>query len=144
VRHVHPVQLRFADLDLLGHVNNVRLMEFLQEARVALLRQVGRDAGRAIGDEHADYSQVVARSEVDYVRPLFLSEEPVTVSTWVERIGGSSYTLRHEVLDQQGALAARARTVLVVVGAGGTSSLPIPDDLRAALADLVEPAEGEG
>jgi acyl-CoA thioester hydrolase len=134
------VQLRWADLDLLGHVNNVRLMEFLQEARVALLTQVGRRIGGAAGDQHHDFSQVVARNEVDYVRPLFLSEEPVTVTTWVERIGTSSYTLLHEVLDQSGQMAAQARTVLVVVSPGATSSVPIPDELRAALAELVEPS----
>ncbi len=144
MRHVHAVQLRWADLDLLGHVNNVRLMEFLQEARVALLLEVGSRVDGAAGDLSADFSQVVARNEIDYLRPLYLSEEPVSVSTWVEHLGRSSYTLGHEVLDQSGRVAARARTVLVVVGPGATSSVPIPDGLRAALAGLAEPAAAQG
>ena len=45
----HPVVLRWADLDLLGHVNNVRAMELLQEVRVRVAAQDGvlaRDAVR--------------------------------------------------------------------------------------------------
>ena len=38
VRHRYVCPLRWADLDLLGHVNNVRYVDYLQEARLDLLR----------------------------------------------------------------------------------------------------------
>ena len=126
----HRVQLRWADLDPLNHVNNVRLMEYLQEARLALLFELGLVAG----DVEADYGQVVARNEVDYLRPLFLTPDPLVVRTWVDRIGRTSYTLGHEVVGPDGEVAARATTVLVVTDAAVTGSRPIPDPLRAALA----------
>ncbi len=37
--------LRWADLDVLGHVNNVRYVDYLQEARSALLRACLHAAG---------------------------------------------------------------------------------------------------
>ena len=62
----HPVTLRWADLDLLGHVNNVRAMELLQEVRVALLLEVGRSIGYADVPEVSDgVAQVVARIEAE-------------------------------------------------------------------------------
>ena len=36
--------MRWADLDLLGHVNNVVYVDYLQEARVDMLRAHGRGA----------------------------------------------------------------------------------------------------
>ena len=38
VRHRYACPIRWADLDLLGHVNNVRYVDYLQEARVDLMR----------------------------------------------------------------------------------------------------------
>ena len=39
--------MRWADMDLLGHVNNVVYVDYLQEARVDMLRTHGPAAGRA-------------------------------------------------------------------------------------------------
>jgi len=47
VRHVYRCPLRWADLDLLGHVNNVRYVDYLQEARVDLMRTHAPDARAA-------------------------------------------------------------------------------------------------
>ena len=121
------MQLRWSDLDALSHVNNVRLMEFLQEARIGLLsRIVGMEMSEPIG-------QVVARHEVDYLRPLYLSPDPVAVQVRIERIGRSSYTMLQEVIGPDGLVAARARTVLVIVDGTGTASTPIPPELRVEL-----------
>ena len=38
MRHRYECPLRWADLDLLGHVNNVVYVDYLQEARVDMLR----------------------------------------------------------------------------------------------------------
>ena len=37
MRHIYHCPLRWADLDVLGHVNNVRYVDYLQEARVDML-----------------------------------------------------------------------------------------------------------
>ncbi|MFD0477255.1 acyl-CoA thioesterase [Nonomuraea thailandensis] len=35
-RHVYHRQVRFSDIDAHGHVNNVRFLEYLEDARIAL------------------------------------------------------------------------------------------------------------
>ena len=48
VRHVYECPMRWADLDMLGHVNNVVYVDYLQEARVDMLRShAQRDVRRA-------------------------------------------------------------------------------------------------
>ena len=45
MRHVYECPMRWADLDLLGHVNNVTYVDYLQEARVDMLRAHAPDTG---------------------------------------------------------------------------------------------------
>ncbi|PSL00827.1 prolyl oligopeptidase [Murinocardiopsis flavida] len=106
-RHVHHVQIRFADLDPLNHVNNVRMLTYLEDARIALLRWDGR------GDGSLRFNGlVVARHEVDYVAPLQLRRTPVRVETWVTELKNASFTLRYEIRDDD-RVYARAMSVLV-------------------------------
>ncbi len=59
-----PVSVRPADLDSVGHVNNARVLEYLEQARWSWLRHHGLDRRKRI-------IPVVARIEVDYRRELF-------------------------------------------------------------------------
>ena len=67
MRHLYQCPLRWADLDLLGHVNNVTYVDYLQEARVDLFRT--HAPGQSAPDDLAE-GVVVVRHEVTYVSPL--------------------------------------------------------------------------
>ena len=64
--------MRWADLDPLGHVNNVVYVDYLQEARVDMLRTHGPAAHTG---ELAE-GVVVVRHEVQYVAPLAFRFQP--------------------------------------------------------------------
>ena len=105
VPHTYACALRFADMDLLGHVNNVTHLDYVSEARADLL------AGHPAADAP------VRRHQVDFVRPLVYRREPVCVDTWVCDVGEDTITLAHEVYDAPGRGAAETdgRTVYVRV-----------------------------
>ena len=65
--------MRWADLDQLGHVNNVVYVDYLQEARVDMLRTHGPSAPTGVLAE----GTVVVRHEVTYVAPLTFEFRPV-------------------------------------------------------------------
>ena len=71
MRHVYECPMRWADMDLQGHVNNVVYVDYLQEARVDLLRVHARD-GLA-------EALVVVRHEVHYRAPLTFRFRPVSI-----------------------------------------------------------------
>lgn len=119
-----PVHRRFSDLDPLGHVNNVVFHDYLQEARVGLLRDL--DFVRA-----ADFAQVVVKQELVHRKPLMYAAEPVIVEIWVERVGNSSYTLGYRILDEVGDVAAEASTVMAVVDAASGRPIRMSAELRA-------------
>jgi acyl-CoA thioester hydrolase len=107
-RHIFRCPLRWADMDAYGHINNVAFLRYLEEARIDFMFRL------APGEGDASFSggSVVARHEIDYLRPLVHRHEPVTVETWVVDIAAASMTVRYEVRDGD-AVYARAATVVV-------------------------------
>lgn len=124
------VYRRFSDLDVLGHVNNVVFHDYLQEARVGMLR----DLSLVHTDE---YSQVVAEQRIRHRKPLLLAPEPVVIQTWITRLGSSSYTIEYRIRDEHGDLAADATTVMAVVDSDTGRPVRMPDRLREALTPLL-------
>lgn len=119
-----PVHRRFSDLDPLGHVNNVVFHDYLQEARVGLLRDLDFVRG-------SDFAQVVVKQELVHRKPLMYAAEPVIVEIWVEHVGNSSYTLGYRILDEVGDVAAEASTVMAVVDAASGRPIRMSAELRA-------------
>lgn len=115
-----PVQLRWSDMDAYAHVNNVEMLRLLEEARIeAFWRLPGALDGApapagvatwptAVLDAGpgAATSTLVARQEIEYLRPLGYRREPVVVDMWISHIGGASLDVGYEVLDAMPGTAA--------------------------------------
>jgi acyl-CoA thioester hydrolase len=125
---VHLITVRYSDLDTVRHVNNARYLSYIEDARVSFLREIGLPGGRP------KRGRVLARTEIDYVAPIFLEAEPVPVevATSVERVGTRSFTLR-QVISHHGTIRARALVVLVAFDVTLGASRLISDEERAAL-----------
>ncbi|WP_129296374.1 thioesterase family protein [Streptomyces lydicus] len=108
MRHLYSCPLRWSDMDAFGHVNNAVFVRYLEEARIDFMRRL------APGDGSPSFTggSVVARHEIDYVRPLVHRPAPVTVELWVTKISAASMTVGYEVKDED-ALYLRASTVVV-------------------------------
>jgi acyl-CoA thioester hydrolase len=104
------IHVRFSDVDLLGHVNNVRYLDYLQDAQTDLAVEVFQEA-RVNGQ----VSLVVARNEIDYVGQMNLRPEPYAVRARVETVGRTSVTYELELRDGERVMA-RSRVVTVNVG----------------------------
>ncbi|WP_104103910.1 thioesterase family protein [Arthrobacter sp. 08Y14] len=119
-----PIQLRFGDEDSNGHVNNVRFVQFLEEARVRLsLLPLGEELSPA--EPAATFRSVtsrtgmtlVARQEIEYRAPMVYRQEPVWVEVWVTGVGGSSLTYGFRIADDDGTVYALAECTLVMADA---------------------------
>jgi acyl-CoA thioester hydrolase len=119
-----PVRLplRFRDLDAFGHVYHAEYLTLLDEARTAWFRDVLRF------DHPGDY--VLARVEIDYVSSLVRADLWVTATFEVERVGGTSVTLRESLLAQDGRVVARGRAVCVLRDAASGTSRRLTDAER--------------
>jgi acyl-CoA thioester hydrolase len=135
--------MRWADLDLLGHVNNVTYVDYLQEARVDMMRTLGQ--GRASHDDLED-GVVVVRHEVTYLAPLGLRRRPVSIECWVTEVRAASFTMAYEVFhdddeaDGGRRVYLRATTVLTPYVFAQERPRRLSAEEKAALAPYVEPA----
>lgn len=101
------VRVRFSDIDLLGHVNNVRYLDYVEEATVNLLLDGFREAAVS---GHVEL--VIARTEIDYLGQMNLRPEPYAVWARVSDVGTSSLTFEAEIRDGDRVMA-RCRIVEV-------------------------------
>ena len=143
-RHIYLCPLRWADMDSLGHVNNVTYVDYLQESRVDMLRV----HAPATGGEQLAEGTVVVRHEVEFVAPLVFRPEPVRIETWVTRIRAASFTMAYEILDEQPEgvrrVYARARTVLTPYVFNEERPRRIRDQERTVLERFLEADEPLG
>ncbi|MCD1143641.1 acyl-CoA thioesterase [Kocuria sp. LUK] len=157
-----PVQMRFGDIDSYGHVNNVTMLQYLEDARVRLMRlPLPADAGPAAAagpgtaqdgpapeepaadgtgqlsfrDLVGERLTVIGRQEAEYTEQLLWRAEPVFVRVWVSAVGGSSFVLDYAVQEEDGSrVYAVAQTVVVQIERSSGRPSRLDAAQRAALA----------
>ena len=130
-RHRYECHVRFSDVDIYRHVNNVKYFEYYQEARLAFLSSLGRDL------DEPRFGLVVARIQVDYKRPILFRSQPYWVDSWVTRVGNSSFGLAAEILDGDQVLS-RAEIAMVTFDLAAQRSRPLTAPERQRLQGAVE------
>jgi len=106
-RFVYHCPVRWSDLDTYGHVNNARFLTLYEEARVALMFLAAREHGVMSFEQ----GLVIARHEIDYLRPVDYAD-PVRIELWIEQLRPSRFVVAYELFDKD-RLASRARSVCV-------------------------------
>lgn len=122
-----PVEVRFRDLDALGHVNNAVFLTYLESARIAWWLHVNQRT------DLRGMDMILARVEIDYRSPVSFGEA-LEVGVRCASIGRSSFVLESALSEQQsGRLLAEARKVLVHYDYAAGRSTPLPAELRRRL-----------
>lgn len=116
------IQVRYADIDSLNHVNNATFLTYLEMGRISFFTEkLGRDFFR-------QRMMIMARMEIDYLTTIVMGDE-VTCRTWVEKVGKTSITFGNEIRKGNSILCAKARSVAVLVDMDG-KKLEVPEDIR--------------
>ena len=126
------IEVRFADLDAYGHVNNAVYFTYLETARVKLFREGFAD----LVSEGLQF--LVVEASCRYRKPIGLNDE-VLVDIRSAKPGRSSFTLDYRVHNRSGTLFAEARTVLVCFDANKGKAVPLPATLRLAFENQLTP-----
>ncbi|MUV57518.1 acyl-CoA thioester hydrolase [Halogeometricum rufum] len=119
------LQVRFRDLDPLGHVNNAVYASYCEQARIDFFQD-------ALGIDSGEVNTVLAHSEIDY-RTSIDDLGDVTVGVAVVDVGNTSFEMEYELVFE-GDVAATASSVQVVVDPETNQPAPVPDDARAEFA----------
>ena len=123
-RFTRTMDVRFADMDSMGHVNNAVYLTYFEAARMAYWMHV---TGRS---DLKEMDMILARAEVDFRSPL-VAPESIEVGVGCSSIGRTSFVLEQDMHERKtGRLVAEARKVLVHYDYKALRSVPIGDDLR--------------
>ena len=129
--HEKRIEIRWRDLDALGHVNNAVYATYLEEARDEWMQRALEGAG-----DLWDY--VLVRIAIDFRRELTQGDDAVLVRTRLTRIGTSSLTLREEIVKLDGTLSAEAESVVVARDRATGASRPLTVAEREAYAGVLD------
>jgi acyl-CoA thioester hydrolase len=124
------VEVRYADIDLMRHVNNAKYLTYIEQVR-------SRYFPAACGWVWAEQGMVLAKTDIDFRRPILLGAKPeVYIRTL--KVGRSSFT-QENILAEQGKpelIYARAISVLVHVDYESGQSKALPQEIRQKLAEF--------
>ncbi len=107
-KHTLPLQLRFNDIDLLGHLNNSVYFSFYDLGKSRYFDTVK--------SHHIDWRKadvVVANVNADFLAPVYATE-PIAVQTCTTEIGNRSFKLLQQIINiETGQVKGVCRSVMV-------------------------------
>lgn len=125
-RYHYDVEVRFRDIDAMGHAHHSLPLVYVEEARAAWWRElVGRnDVGGM------DY--VLAEVTVRYQRRIEFPGR-LDVGLRVAHVGEKSFVMEFEIRNEAGNVVASGRTVQVMYDYEARRSVRLPEELRARM-----------
>lgn len=125
-----PIEVRFRDMDSMGHVNNAVFFTYFENARIAYWRAVPKIRAR----KALDY--ILARAECDFRSPATV-EDALACHIRVGSFGRSSFTFEYLLRDERtGRVVAEGRTVQAVYDYAEKRTRPLDPGLRAAIEEF--------
>lgn len=133
-KHKTPIQIRFVDTDMLGHVNNACYLSYVELARISYFRDV---LGAQVNWNARGI--IVAKATVEYKMPIFFRDN-IIVRTRVSRLGKKSFDIDYQFMhigaDKQEVLKAECKTIMVCYNYEENKTIDIPEEWRAKIAKL--------
>ena len=127
-RHHCDLQIRFSDVDVLGHVNNTVYMTFYDTGKAHYFSDI---LGKRIDWKHVEC--VIANVDCAFLAPIFFGED-IEVLTRCEHIGDKSFRLLQAIREKRtGVLKSACETVMVAFDADSGKAMELPADWREAL-----------
>lgn len=128
-----PIQIRFNDIDALGHINNNVYFSYFDLGKTTYLEEI-----RPVAVSWTQGLMVVAHIEVDFLSPVYYKEK-IAVDSKVTRLGDKSGTFLQQIRNvETGEIKCRCESIFVTYDALTQSSIPIPDDWRRVISEYEE------
>lgn len=120
-----PVDVRWSDMDEMGHVNNAVYLTYFEQARIWYFQE-------ACSWNWKENGLILANVNIDYIRPLIFPT-PATIRVRVSRLGTKSFEMQYLITStfyDKEVLMTKGSTTMVMFDYASQSSFPIPAHLR--------------
>ncbi len=123
-RHNVLIQVRFKDVDQMGHVNNANHFTYFELARVMYFNEVVNEI-----IEWKEQGIILAHMEIDYKRPVLLTDE-VYVYSRVSKLGAKSFDVEYKIVVMENGkevIAASGKSVQVCFDYTNKKTINVPE-----------------
>lgn len=132
-RFIHPIEVRYGDLDPQGHLNNAKYLSYFEQARIHYLIRLGLFQP---GQSFLDIGIILAEARVTFLKPVHFGQ-PIEVCVRVTRLGNKSFEMEYLLRDRQsGEELARGTSIQVAYDYHHGQTIPIPPDWREKIAQF--------
>jgi acyl-CoA thioester hydrolase len=138
-KHKTQIQVRFKDVDMMGHINNADFFSYVELARLKYFDTViGTDS-----DWHDQHGLILAHFEIDF-KTAASFDDNISVYTKCSRLGNKSFELswvmvNEPELSENEVVLAEGKAVIACYDYHQNKSIPIPEERRK----LIIKFEGE-
>ncbi len=128
-----PIQMRFADVDMLGHVNNVNQQHYFDVGKSDFFHQI-----LGLEPYWREEGVITVATNTSFLRQIRMNE-PIVVRTAVREIGHKSFSLSQQIINTQTQeVKTDSTATMVCFDFAAQVSIPIPDHWRSVLESVKE------
>ena len=131
-KHKTPIQIRFKDIDKLGHVNNANHVTYFELARVDYFNTL---ATENIKIDWINEGVILAKIEMEYKMPILL-EDKVFVYTWVSKMGSKSFDMSCSIVKVENGIEielAKGLAIIVCFNYKTNQTILVPERWKAVM-----------
>ncbi len=121
------IQVRYGDLDTLGHVNNALYLTYFELGRVLYFRKYLPTF------DTTDVKFVIARAEIDFKKSITMGDE-VILETSLDTVGNTSFTFLHRITNRDGTVIYATGKIVAVSIDENKKPSKVPEELRNLVA----------
>lgn len=124
----HPIEVRWNDLDPIGHVNNIYYFEYFQIGRGHYMNEISSKW------DWLQHMFVIAHMECDYMKEIKLTDPQLKIAMRIDRMGQKSFDFEYILVSQKEGqeplIHARGKSTQVLIDLKLGKSIEIPSWLR--------------
>lgn len=122
------IEIRFSDIDALGHVNNASYLSYMEDVRLEYMKSVF--AGLNYQTDFSQFPVILGDVYCRYESPAFLGEH-IRVYTKVTHFGRKSFSMDYTLIELHSQrVLATAKTTMVMYDLKTKSTYDIPDFVK--------------
>ena len=122
------IEVRFRDLDALGHVNNAVFFTYFEEGRKHFSKIVFEVS------DISDFKFIMAHIQCDFIRPIQFNDH-VILQMWVKNIGTKSFSFEYRLVafSDEAMVYAAGKSIKVCYDYEKNRSIEVPAKMRERL-----------
>ena len=127
------IEVRFRDLDAMGHVNNSVMFTYFEEGRKTFFSNILNRLGPS------GFNFILAHIQCDYLKPVKLNDRPL-LQMWIIDIGNKSFKFQYQLVDvsDHEMVYSKGESIQVCYDYKKDQSIPVSSEIRRAMEPFIK------